>query len=65
MPGAQYSSTTFTNYLMISFLAVSTCNMDQIGKYIYSTFENFVNYFLNDILALKEKDLLSPSTLNG
>jgi hypothetical protein len=31
MPGAQYSPTTFTNYLMISFLAVSTCNMDQIG----------------------------------
>jgi hypothetical protein len=34
MPGAQYSSTTFTNYLMISFLAVSTCNMDQIGIFL-------------------------------
>jgi len=31
MPGAQYSSTTFTNYLMISFLAANACNMDQIG----------------------------------
>ena len=35
MPGAQYSPTTFTNYLMISFLAVSTCNMDQIGYSFY------------------------------
>jgi hypothetical protein len=65
MPGAQYSPTTFTNYIMISFLAVSTCNMDQIGNVFIYLIDRLVNHFLNNILALNEKDLLSPSTLNG
>ena len=65
MLGAQYSSTTFTNYLMISFLAVNTCNMDQIGNLLIYLINGLANYFLNDTLTLKENDLLSPSVLNG
>ena len=65
MPGAQYSSTTFTNYFNDFLFSSYTCNMDQIGKYIYILIIAIANYFLNLILTLKEKDLLSPSTLNG
>jgi hypothetical protein len=65
MLGAQYSSITFTNYLMISFLAVNTCNMDQIGNLLIYLINGLANYFLNDTLTLKENDLLSPSVLNG
>tara|TARA_B110000046_G_scaffold146765_1_gene154210 strand:+ start:447 stop:617 length:171 start_codon:yes stop_codon:yes gene_type:complete len=50
---------------MISFLAVNTCNMDQIGNLFIYSIKGLANYFLNNILALKENDLLSPSTLNG
>tara|TARA_B100001146_G_C15884742_1_gene307604 strand:- start:32 stop:184 length:153 start_codon:yes stop_codon:yes gene_type:complete len=50
---------------MISILAVKACNKDQISKVFIYKVSRFVNYFLKIILALKEKDLLSPSTLNG
>jgi hypothetical protein len=55
MLGAQSSSTTtFTNYIMISFLVVKPHNMDQIGKLIIYKLTILVNYFLKIILALKE-----------
>jgi hypothetical protein len=50
---------------MISFLAVNTCNTDQIGEKNIYLFKQFVNYFLNKILTLNEKDLLSASILKG
>jgi len=50
---------------MISILAVKACNTDQIGNILIYKVSMFVNYFLKIILILKEKDLLSPSTLNG
>ena len=39
--------------------------MDQIGSITLYKLVMFVNYFLKLILALKEKDLRSPSTLKG
>ena len=65
MLGAQYSSTTLPIIFMISILAVKACNTDQIGKYNIYLLNQFVNYLLNLILALKENDLLSPSILKG
>ena len=65
MQGTQYSSTTLLiDYVGISFLAV----MPAIGsnrQIIYKLLKLFVNYFLKIIFALKEKDLRSPSMLNG
>jgi hypothetical protein len=65
MLSVQFNFFTFTNYIMNSFLAVSTCNMDQIGLILIYLIQGFANYFLKNILALNENDLLSPSTLNG
>jgi len=65
MLGAQYSSTTLPiDYVGISFLAV----MPAIGSNrpnLIKPLKLYVNYFLKMIFALKEKDLRSPSILNG
>jgi hypothetical protein len=66
MLGAQYSSTTLTNYFNDFFFSNQHMQYgsNRQHKLLYESI-GIANYSLNSILTLKEKDLLSPSMLNG
>jgi hypothetical protein len=62
MLGAQYGSTTLTNFLMISFLAANACNMDQISKLIVILIYKYCKLFFKINFNIERKG--SSLTIN-